>query len=436
MQALTYRLLRFISGVNPWARRRLTVTGRFFFAGLLVTAAIGIDTELTLAYQIFTLIASVIFVAFVAQLFLRTRFHATRELPPFATIGEPVSYRIRVHNDDQTAHTSLALVDELIDPRPTYAEFRQTKGGDAPRASVLARWRALLSRRQVAETKPCPIGILGPGDDVDIKYELTPSHRGILEFDAVALAKSDPLGIFYALSRAPLKGSLLVLPKRYALPELELPGTRIYQHGGVTLAASKGDTEEFVGLRDYRAGDPLQKIHWKSFARVGRPVVKEYQDEFFERHALVLDTFSAVHEETVFEEAVAVAASFACTIETQENLLDLMFVGAEAYTFTAGIGQLHAVGMLEILAGVEACTDKPFRELHEAVLERLAVLSSCILILLRWDTPRRDIVDDLQARGLPLKVLVISDADIEIEPDAGSLHVLRTADIQQGLAAL
>ena len=46
-----------------------------------------------------------------------------------------------------------------------------------------------------------------------------------------------------------------------------------------------------MSLRDYRPGDPLQRIHWKSFARTGDPVVREYQDEFFERHALILDTF-------------------------------------------------------------------------------------------------------------------------------------------------
>ena len=38
-------------------------------------------------------------------------------------------------------------------------------------------------------------------------------------------------------------------------------------------------------------GDPLRKIHWRSWARRGKPVVKEYQEEYFSRIALVLDTF-------------------------------------------------------------------------------------------------------------------------------------------------
>jgi hypothetical protein len=55
-------------------------------------------------------------------------------------------------------------------------------------------------------------------------------------------------------------------------------------------------------------------------------VVKEYQDEFFERHALVLDTGTRRGEDAAFEDAVALAASFVYTIDTQECLLDLLFV--------------------------------------------------------------------------------------------------------------
>src|SRR6185295_2895545 len=139
------------------------------------------------------------------------------------------------------------------------------------------------------------------------------------------------------------------LPQCYRLPPLLLPGARRYQHGGVALASSVGDSEEFVALRDYRPGDPLQRVHWKSFARVGYPVVKEYQDEFFERHALIIDTFGGSATEEAFEDAVAVAASFAAAVDTRECLLDLMFVGRETYCFTAGSGQLQAQHLLEVL---------------------------------------------------------------------------------------
>jgi len=108
-----------------------------------------------------------------------------------------------------------------------------------------------------------------------------------------------------------------------------------YQEGGVALAANVGRSDEFVALREYRRGDPLRHIHWRSWAKTGKPIVKEFEDEFFVRHALVLDTFDGEPNSEVLEEAVSVAASFACTVLTQESLLDLLFVGNQSYCFTA-----------------------------------------------------------------------------------------------------
>ena len=118
-------------------------------------------------------------------------------------------------------------------------------------------------------------------------------------------------------------------------------------------------------------------------------IVKEYQNEFFVRHALILDTFQKAEYSEIFEEAVSIAASFAFSIQTQESLLDLMFVGTEAYCFTSGRGLAHADRMLEILASVRACLDKPFSTLPPLVTERASLLSGSICILLSWDEERK-----------------------------------------------
>lgn len=188
-----------------------------------------------------------------------------------------------------------------------------------------------------------------------------------------------------------------------------------------------------MSLRDYRPGDPLQRIHWKSYARSGKPVVKEYQDEFFERHALALDTFTE-RDGAVFEEAVSLAASFACTVDTQESLLDLVFVGTQSHCYTTGRGQLRPESLLEVLAAVHAAGGAGFRRLHDAVMARRAALSGCILILLAWDEARQALVRALQQSGLPLKVLLVSERDVEAAP--GWLHVLVPGKIQEGLARL
>src|SRR5439155_21722587 len=101
--------------------------------------------------------------------------------------------------------------------------------------------------------------------------EITPLRRGHLRFKGVTIARLEPLGLVQGLKSIALPQSHLVLPKRYPMAEIRIAGTRKYQPGGVALASTVGDSEEFVSLRDYRAGDPMRRIHWKSFARGGRP---------------------------------------------------------------------------------------------------------------------------------------------------------------------
>jgi hypothetical protein len=235
-----------------------------------------------------------------------------------------------------------------------------------------------------------------------------------------------------------------VLPKRYSLPPIQLSGIRKYQRGGVALASSVGDSEEFVSLRDYRPGDPLQRIHWKSWARTGKPIVKEYQEEFFVRHALILDTFLKKDYSEAFEEAVSLAASFVCTINTMESLLDLMFVGREPYCITSGRGLANPDKMLEILSSVKLCADKPFESLHHSVINHAHSLSGCICILLAWDKERRDLISRLETIGIPLLVLVIKESKLGYElDDPGPMknkpeffHILEAGKIEEGLAKL
>ncbi len=440
IQRLAYLSLRFSAGVRYWSTRKLTGPGRFVQGSIIVSAIAGIDTDLTMAYQIFALLIALFSVSLISSSLPKLRFSATRTLPSFVTSGEVFKYRLSITNLSGKTKQDLILIDNLADPRPTYDEYRMYRRVRKKKRVLGSEhyrcWQTLISKNKNGDIPETKLQQLTSDRSVEVSIELVPQRRGYLHFTGITLALPDPLGLTRALVTVPAEQPLLVLPKRHSLPHINLPGTHAYQHGGVTLATSKGDFEEFIGLRNYHPGDPLQRIHWKSFARVGQPVVKEYQDEFFERHALVLDTFSGSVDNDIFEEAVSIAASFICTVETQENLLDLMFVGADTYTFTAGAGQLHTESMLRILAGVHVCTNKPFGELRQSILERRTSLTGCILILLDWDKPRRELVDELNALGLPMLVLVICDNPEGIRSDVPWLHLLKVGEIEQGLQKL
>lgn len=433
MWTLVHWMFGRVGALQHLIERRFTAGGLLVGSAMIATAALGVDTNLTVAYRIFALSAALLLVAAIAMWLQRGRFTVERQLPRVVTAGDAFHYRVTVASLANAPRDGLTLIEDLADPRPGLAEFRARV-----RLPTYRAWRRLVNERRTCQVAALGVPALPPRGRTELMLRGEALRRGNQHFTGLTVARADPLGLLRGLSCLAAPANMMVLPRRYALPPIALPGSRRYQHGGVALAASIGDSEEFIGLRDYRPGDPLQRIHWKSFARTGEPVVREFQDEYFERHALILDTFTGgapdPSQAAAFEEAVSIAASFACTVNTQECLLDLMFVGNQSYLYTAGRGQLSTGSLLEVLASVELSAAQPFRTLHEAVLARRHMLSGSICILLAWDEPRREFIHTLRAQGVPVLVLVVTSE--AVAEQAPWLHVLAPGQVQAGLARL
>jgi uncharacterized protein (DUF58 family) len=442
MDRLRYVQMRTYSAIRYGLRRRLTPAGRLALGALAAAAIFGLDTTQSMAFQAFTFLAALFAISELTNLRFRARFEVRRDLPRLATAGERLPYSIFIRNLDGAARRGLTLNEEAEDPRPTWEQYRAVREppGDNwfERAMGYGRWRQLVARKRIGAEEETAVPDLLPGQRGEIAMELVPARRGILRLRSVAVSRPDALGLCKAVARQEAAQSVLVLPKRYPVPRLRLSGSRRYQPGGVSLASRVGDSQEFRSLRDYVPGDPLRRVHWRSWAKTDRPVVKEYEDEYFVRHALVLDTFAAPKSEDVFEEAVSVAASFACSLLTQESLLDLLFVGDKAYRFTAGRGLGGPESLLEVLACAEAATGREFSELTRAVASGRDEFSGCLCVLLAFDEDRRELVRELRAGGVPVAAAVIASArDLPDEVCAEEgLHRLEPGRIAEGLAGM
>ena len=441
-----YRFYRVMSWLIYWAQRRFTLTGWMILAGLACVASFGaLDTETLSAYQAFPLLLLLLASAVVFSWFFRLKFSAVRFLPRFGTAGQSFIYRVRIKNLTSKTQRGLTLLENPADPRPSFEDWlaRQLAEEKKVRSLRLSRPQQRYNPFRVATLENGIVPPLPPKGEVDVSIAVTPLRRGLFRFDGLVLSRTDPFGLFRAFSKLKAPETILILPKRYPLPTLVLPGAMRLQQGGVTLASNVGQSDEFVSLREYRRGDPIRRIHWRSWARIGKPIVREFEDEFFSRYALVLDTFSDEPYSDPFEEAVSVASSFACAIRTQESLLDLLFVGTQAYCFTSGRGLAHVDQMLEILASVNICADKPFEALQTLALNHAEAISGCICVLLAWDGPRRRFVEKLKALGVPVRVIVVL-ADKPKKPlDPGPMedtqdnfHTLIAGQIEKELALL
>jgi uncharacterized protein (DUF58 family) len=442
-----FRFYRGLSGLNFWLRNRFTPAGFLVLWSIIISGVVGLDTNFTIAYQLFWFLVCLLAASVGWGLLSRGRFSATRQLPRFGTVGIPLSYMLSLENSSSRQHRELHVSEIPPDPRPTRDQFLNTpEPGEEQRnwfdrLGGHYRWRWLLSKNDAFDQAPAEVIGIPPRTTRPVEQTIVPKRRGVLSLGEVRISWPDPFGLFRAWTRVPSPQSVLILPRRFRVGPPGLPGTVKYQPGGVALASSVGQSEEFVSLREYRPGDPLRHIHWRSWAKTEKPIVKEFLDEFFVRHALVLDTFARAGHDDLFEDAVSVAASFACTIPDQESLLDLMFVGAEAYCFTSGRGVAPPERMLEILAAVSPCFDQPFGALQRLLLRHVAQVTSCVCVFLDWDAPRQKLVQQLRFLNVPVQVYVVRGAEegqpLEVSAVADCptcLHAVMVGKVEESFA--
>ena len=195
--------------------------------------------------------------------------------------------------------------DWLVHPSPSAAIFpltppavpaslfpsHVTNQGRQPAMDVIVRDWQVPSGVRVHPRDGTYIRSLAPGETCVIQRDLEFTKRGHYEMLGMRQETVFPWGLWKDLRDHPHSRSLLVYPSFHPLVHLDLPVGKRYQPGGIALSSNVGDSIEFIGTREYRDGDNVKAIHWRTWARLGKPAVKEFQEEYFCRIALLMDTF-------------------------------------------------------------------------------------------------------------------------------------------------
>lgn len=115
-----------------------------------------------------------------------------------------------------------------------------------------------------------------------IEIAIPATQRGWMDSGRLTLYTHFPLGLFYAWTYIHFEVRCLVYPKPAA--PLPLPAISVQDGSGKITAV--GD-EDFSGLRNYVAGDPMPRIAWKALAREQGLQVKQFSSP--QGHSLWLD---------------------------------------------------------------------------------------------------------------------------------------------------
>lgn len=444
---LLFRLFPLAAAGSRAIEQRFSSAGRLLLGLLVAGAILGVDIGETLGYELAILAFALLTTSVLCSLRWRPQVTLRRVLPPLVTAGVPAHYWIEISNHGTRAERDIILVDELGNPPLSHNDYRHlrdltmnTRANWFDRAVGFPRWVALRRLRRGAELAPITLPVLPAGTTTRVRMPLTTLRRGRIEFVAMRLLRPDALGLFRARYTRRVSDALLALPRRHAVAAICRQSARRYQPGGISLALAVGDSQEFAALRDYRPGDPRRHIHWRSFAKVGRLVVKQYQDEYFDRHALVVDCQLPATAAATFEAVIEVAASIVGGRRPRDSILDLLIAGTTVLPLSTGRGLGDGVRALVCLAEARLSDTDDFGPLAAQVHARVRQLASLILVLGRWDDARAALVAELSRNAVPcISVLLTHASAAPPPPRRTGSHlacVVRVAAIATDLALI
>jgi uncharacterized protein (DUF58 family) len=138
--------------------------------------------------------------------------------------------------------------------------------------------------------------------------------RGRYQLGPLSIRLTDPFGMCELTRSFSSRDTLVVTPPVQELPLVPLAGE--WTGSGESRSRSLASAgEDDAGTREYRQGDDLRRVHWRSTARLGQLMVRREEQPWQARCTVLLDTRSTAHggegPGSSFEWAVAAAASVA-----------------------------------------------------------------------------------------------------------------------------
>ena len=363
----------------------LTDEGRILVLVTLLVGALAVDVQRSNAYILFSVFAGLLAASIVASRRLRLEHvRMSVDAPRRVTVGEPVTFTIACTRGAGTT-AEPARARHPIRVRGPFLPWDGTWIDEAPAEIIVpdaGRAQTSMRARFV--------------------------QRGLHHLDPFTAAAVVPAGLACGPRLSSEAVKLHVVPRIANVVRLPQVIAMRHQPGGVALASKSGEAMDLLGVRPYRPGDPVRDLHARSWARTGIPVVREYQQEYFTRVGVVLDSDIADPER--LEAAVELAAGVIARLSRGEALVDVLVVGDRVHELTVGRSLGYLDQALDMLATVERGPKVSAAALMRRLEPYLERLSSVVVIALAEGEERGAVQRGIERRGVSCTTLVVDDA--------------------------
>ena len=213
---------------------------------------------------------------------------------------------------------------------------------------------------------------LGAHETWDEMFLISSRHRGLINVGPARAVRSDALGLLRRVRMWDEPVLLHVHPRTVRVP-FDATGFQLDVEGVATGKLSSSDVS-FHALRDYEPGDDRRAVHWQSTARLGKLIVRQYEETHRSHHVIVLDTSRDAWDHDTFETAVSVAGSLGLANLRESRPVSLS-------TTEGWLPSGVAMRMLDALSEVKARSFGDLsRRVREAVAQRPGVSALTLIV--------------------------------------------------------
>ena len=266
-------------------------------------------------------------------------------------------------------------------------------------------------------------------------------ERGATLLGPTVIESCDPLNMFIATKENKNNCSLLIYP--YTVDLTRFPEPPGLLTGGKSLKKPTVETTPHAaGIREYSAGDPLQRIHWPSTLRKNRFMVKEFDQDPQSSIWVFLDSYKQNHDKQemtssdrknslewankkkniyqlprdTYEYAISIAASIANYYIKQGRSTGFSSAGKIITHLSAEKGHRQLAKILETLAFLKSDGDLPLLGLIQAEAKNLSRGTTIILITTTVENKVELCAESIRQRGLtPILIIIESNSFTENE---------------------
>lgn len=245
---------------------------------------------------------------------------------------------------------------------------------------------------------------LADGDTHDELFTIPTTHRAVIPVGPASTVRGDPVGLLRRERRWTETIDLFVHPRIALLDRLGAGFLRDLE-GQTTQDLSPSDVA-FHTLREYVPGDDLRHIHWKTTARIGTLMVRQFVDTRRSLLAVLLGTDPAGYRsDEEFELAVSMAASIGVRALRDEQTVRYI-------TGRREVPARSAVQLLDVTAAIELRAGSGTLDDAIATANQIASDASIVAVAVGSATSLADIRASLSRLRADSRVLVLR-ADVD-----------------------